>query len=40
LLAALDNNKDSFGWEIVAFPQHGILYSKSEPLLREAVVWG
>ena len=40
LLAALDNNKDSFGWEIVAFPQHGILYSKSEPLLREAAAMG
>ncbi|OUL60690.1 amidohydrolase [Flavobacterium sp. AJR] len=40
LLAALDNNKDSFGWEIVAFPQHGILYSQSEPLLREAAAMG
>ncbi|MDN3672863.1 amidohydrolase [Flavobacterium branchiarum] len=40
LLAALDKNKDSFGWEIVAFPQHGILYSQSEPLLREAAKMG
>ncbi|MBS7232093.1 amidohydrolase family protein [Flavobacterium psychroterrae] len=40
LLAALDKNKDSFGWEIVAFPQHGILYSKSEPLLREVATMG
>lgn len=40
LQAALENNKDSFGWEIVAFPQHGILYSKSEPLLREAASMG
>lgn len=40
LLLALENNKDSFGWEIVAFPQHGILYSQSEPLLREAAKMG
>ncbi|MCC9016500.1 amidohydrolase [Flavobacterium lipolyticum] len=40
LLKALENNKDSFGWEIVAFPQHGILYSQSEPLLREAAKMG
>ncbi|MBF7093048.1 amidohydrolase family protein [Flavobacterium sp. ALJ2] len=40
LLAALDKNKDSFGWEIVAFPQHGILYSQSESLLREAAAMG
>lgn len=40
LLAALENNKNSFGWEIVAFPQHGILYSQSEPLLREAAKMG
>ncbi|MGM8909586.1 amidohydrolase [Psychrobacter sp. 1U1] len=36
LLLALDNYKDSFDWEIAAFPQHGILYSQSEGLLREA----
>ena len=36
LLLALDNYKDSFTWEIAAFPQHGILYSQSEGLLREA----
>ncbi|OXA80998.1 Cytosine/adenosine deaminase [Flavobacterium aquidurense] len=40
LQAALANNKDSFGSEIVAFPQHGILFSKSEPLLREAASMG
>ncbi|MFH6996690.1 amidohydrolase [Flavobacterium sp. FlaQc-57] len=40
LQAALEKNKDSFGWEIVAFPQHGILYSQSEPLLREAASMG
>lgn len=36
LLLALDNYKDRFNWEIAAFPQHGILYSQSESLLREA----
>lgn len=36
LLLALNNYKDSFDWEIAAFPQHGILYSQSEGLLREA----
>ncbi|MEC5165393.1 cytosine/adenosine deaminase-related metal-dependent hydrolase [Flavobacterium sp. PL11] len=40
LLLALDKNKDSFAWEIVAFPQHGILYSQSESLLREAAKMG
>jgi len=40
LMAALEKNRDSFGWEIVAFPQHGILYSQSEPLLREAAQMG
>ncbi|WP_367111770.1 amidohydrolase [uncultured Psychrobacter sp.] len=36
LLLALDNYRDSFDWQIAAFPQHGILYSQSESLLREA----
>ena len=36
LLSALNNYQDSFDWEIAAFPQHGILYSQSEALLREA----
>lgn len=36
LLLALDNYKDSFAWQIAAFPQHGILYSDSESLLRQA----
>ena len=40
LLAALEKNRDSFAWEIVAFPQHGILYSQSESLLREAATMG
>lgn len=33
---ALANYKDSFEWDIVAFPQHGILYSDAEGLLRDA----
>lgn len=34
---ALDNKKDSFGAELVAFPQHGLYYTDSVPLLKEAV---
>lgn len=33
---ALENKKDSFQAELVAFPQHGIYYTKSEQLMREA----
>lgn len=40
LKIALDNKKDVIGSEIVAFPQHGILYSDSEGLLREAAQLG
>lgn len=36
LMSALDAFKDQFTWEIAAFPQHGILYSQSEGLLRAA----
>ncbi|MDM1353686.1 amidohydrolase [Myroides marinus] len=40
LKIALENKKDVMGSEIVAFPQHGILYSDSEGLLREAAQMG
>ncbi|MEO9021988.1 MAG: amidohydrolase [Ginsengibacter sp.] len=40
LISALNEQKNNFDWEIVAFPQHGILYSKSEGLLREAAKMG
>jgi cytosine/adenosine deaminase-related metal-dependent hydrolase len=33
---ALENKKSSFGAELVAFPQHGIYYTKTEDLLKEA----
>ncbi|WP_131537089.1 amidohydrolase [Pedobacter nototheniae] len=36
LQKALDNKKDSFHAELVAFPQHGIYYTKSEDLMKEA----
>ena len=37
---ALENKKENIQSEIVAFPQHGILYSQSEGLLREAAQIG
>ncbi len=40
LLAALKNREQDFGAEVVAFPQHGILYSKSQALLKEAAMMG
>lgn len=40
LKIALENKKTVIGSEIVAFPQHGILYSDSEGLLREAAQMG
>lgn len=40
LLVALENKKDSFGAELVAFPQHGLLNSKSEKLMEEAIKMG
>jgi len=33
---ALQNKKSSFQAELVAFPQHGIYYTKSEELMKEA----
>ncbi|MBC8985060.1 amidohydrolase family protein [Pedobacter sp. N36a] len=36
LYKAIENKKDSFGVEIVAFPQHGLFKSKSEGLMKEA----
>ena len=33
---ALENKKDSFKAELVAFPQHGIYYTDSAPLMKEA----
>ncbi|MEK6493303.1 amidohydrolase [Myroides odoratimimus] len=40
LKIALENKKEVMGSEIVAFPQHGILYSDSEALLRESAQLG
>ena len=36
LQLALENKKDSFGAELVAFPQHGIFYTDSVPYMKEA----
>lgn len=36
LLAALDHKKERFKAELVAFPQHGLYYTDSAPLLKEA----
>ncbi|MGI9650600.1 amidohydrolase [Chryseobacterium sp. RLHN22] len=36
LQKALGNKKQSFGAEIVAFPQHGVYYKNSVPYLKEA----
>lgn len=36
LQKALENKKDSFYAELVAFPQHGIYYTKSAELMKEA----
>ncbi len=36
LQLALENKNKSFGAELVAFPQHGIYYTKSADLLKEA----
>lgn len=33
---ALENKKDSFQAELVAFPQHGVYYTESAPLMKEA----
>lgn len=40
LLHALDERKDGLTYEIVAFPQHGLLYSDCEGLMREAMKMG
>lgn len=36
LQLALENKKNSFGAELVAFPQHGVYYTDSAPYLKEA----
>ncbi|WP_257657644.1 amidohydrolase [Parapedobacter lycopersici] len=36
LLEALDHKKERFKAELVAFPQHGLYYTDSAPLLKEA----
>lgn len=36
LQTALQHKKDSFGAELVAFPQHGLYYTKSTGLMQEA----
>lgn len=33
---ALENKRDSFKAELVAFPQHGVYYTESAPLMKEA----
>ncbi|SIT73949.1 amidohydrolase family protein [Pontibacter indicus] len=40
LQRALENKKYSFAAELVAFPQHGILRSNSQQLMREAATMG
>lgn len=35
LQIALDNKKESFSAELVAFPQHGLYYTDSAPLMKE-----
>lgn len=37
LFLALENKKDSFGSELVIFPQHGLFYTDSLSLMKEAV---
>ena len=36
LQKALENKKNTFGAELVAFPQHGVFYTDSAPYLEEA----
>ncbi|RBL91929.1 amidohydrolase family protein [Chitinophaga flava] len=36
LFKALENKKNTFGAELVAFPQHGVFYTDSVPYLKEA----
>lgn len=40
LQRALENHRDEFVCEIVAFPQHGLLHSKVDGLMREAMQMG
>lgn len=40
LKIALEKHKDDFSCEIVAFPQHGLLHSKVDGLMREAMQMG
>jgi cytosine/adenosine deaminase-related metal-dependent hydrolase len=40
LKLALEKHKDDFACEIVAFPQHGLLHSKVDGLMREAMQMG
>lgn len=40
LQKALENKKDSFDAELVAFPQHGIYYTDSAGLMKEAAQMG
>lgn len=40
LQRALENHRDDFVCEIVAFPQHGLLHSKVDGLMREAMKMG
>lgn len=36
LQKAIENKKDGFGAELVAFPQHGVFYTDTVPYLKEA----
>ena len=36
----LENMKDAFTYEIVAFPQHGLLRTEAHSLMREAMKMG
>ena len=40
LQRALENHRSDFACEIVAFPQHGLLHSKVDGLMREAIGMG
>jgi cytosine/adenosine deaminase-related metal-dependent hydrolase len=40
LQRALEKHRDDFSCEIVAFPQHGLLHSKVDGLMREAMSMG
>jgi cytosine/adenosine deaminase-related metal-dependent hydrolase len=40
LQVALENNKQTFGAELVAFPQHGLYYTDSTALMTEAARMG